>query len=310
MPARRPGPRSQPQRLVIGGYEHEWPPAFESFVARELVGRDAVDLVRLGDLADAPLVLAAGFVSALVVQAERLGLKELLLLQECRRVSPRTALVAVATTGRFGMKSALEGGATAFLSWPASAEAVRQALRSGEVAGGNMSEAVPHTTQDLAGERPVGSSSPAGAGSGGEVAPAKHEQVETVLALAALDAQLHEDEPQPRVRARAVPRPREAEVPKVPASPRRRRPDLEAQRTAARKRLPADVVVLYDRALRSGREPLVVKLVSGICSGCNLQLATSIAQRVRRSRSLAACPHCGRLLYEVTDAGAGARTGK
>lgn len=288
---------------MIGGYEHEWPPAFESFVARELVGRDAVDLVRLGDLADAPLVLAAGFVSALVVQAERLGLKELLLLQECRRVSPRTALVAVATTGRFGMKSALEGGATAFLSWPASAEAVRQALRSGEVAGGNMSEAVPHTTQDLAAERPVGSSSP-------EVALAKHEQVETVLALAALDAQLHEDDPQPRIRARAVPRPRATEAPKVPASPRRRRPDLEAQRTAARKRLPADVVVLYDRALRSGREPLLAKLVSGVCSGCNLQLATSIAQRVRKSRSLAACPHCGRLLHEVTDAGAGARTGK
>ena len=303
MPDPRPGPGSQPARLVIGGYEHEWPPAFESFVARELVGRDAVDLVRLGDLADAPLVLAAGFVSALVVQAERLGLKELLLLQECRRVSPRTALVAVATTGRFGMKSALEGGATAFLSWPASAEAVRQALRSGEVAGGNMSEAVPHTTQDLAAERPVGSSSP-------EVALAKHEQVETVLALAALDAQLHEDDPQPRIRARAVPRPRAAEAPKVPASPRRRRPDLEAQRTAARKRLPADVVVLYDRALRSGREPLLAKLVSGICSGCNLQLATSIAQRVRKSRSLAACPHCGRLLHEVTDAGAGARAGK
>lgn len=125
---------------MIGGYEHEWPPAFEAFLARELVGRDAVDLVRLGDLAEAPSVLAAGPVAALVVQAERLGMKELLVLQECRRVSPRTSLVVVATTGRFGMKSALEGGATAFLSWPASADVVRQALRSGGAAA-DMSRA-------------------------------------------------------------------------------------------------------------------------------------------------------------------------
>ena len=136
MAAPQAGPRNvrRPRRLVIGGYEHEWPPDFEAFLARELVGRDAVDLVRLGDLAAAPSVLAGGHVAALVVQAERLGMRELLVLQECRQISPRTALVVVATTGRFGMKSALEGGATAFLSWPASADVVRQALRSGGAA--------------------------------------------------------------------------------------------------------------------------------------------------------------------------------
>ncbi len=272
---------------MIGGYEHEWPPAFESFVARELVGRDAVDLVRLGDLAEAPRVLGTGLVSALVVQAERLGLKELLLLQECRRVSPGTALVVVATTGRSGMKSALEGGATAFLSWPASPEAVRQALRSGSatadgadgpgkvqrvhaVVGGRMDEAVSHSQQDPATDR---------ASSGGEAVVSRREQLEAVLALAALDAQLRQD-----------------------AAPQRRRPGLEAQRATTRERLPAEVVALYDRALRACREPLVVRLVSGTCSGCYLQLATGIAQRVRRGRTLAACPHCGRLLYESADA--------
>ena len=251
---------------MIGGYEHEWPPAFESFVARELVGRDAAEVVRLGDLAEAPAVLGAGGVSALVVQAERLGLTGLLTLQECRRVSPETALVVVGTTGRFGMKNALEGGATAFLAWPASAEALRQALGSGgvrgadagrerhEVAGGRMEDAL-----------------------AGEATLSKQEQADTVLALAALDAQLHSEAP----------------------APREPRAQLEARRAAARRRLPPDVVALYDRAQRSGREPVVTKLAaSGTCSGCYLQLATSIAQRVRKGRCLAACPHCGRLLYE------------
>jgi len=122
---------TEARRLAVWGYEHEWPPAFEALLARELVGRDAIELVRLGELTEAPELIAREQVLALVVQAERLGIKELLLLQECRRSSPPTAVVVVATTDGLGMKSALEGGATAFVSWPASADVLRQALRSG-----------------------------------------------------------------------------------------------------------------------------------------------------------------------------------
>lgn len=120
--------------LAVAGYEHEWPVDFEALLARELIGRDGARVVRLAGLDEAPALLRRGEVTALVVNADRLGLKEMLLLRECRRVEPRTAVVVVAITAARGIKDALEGGATAFVSWPASAAVVRQALRSGQEA--------------------------------------------------------------------------------------------------------------------------------------------------------------------------------
>jgi hypothetical protein len=66
--------------------------------------------------------LSAANVSALIVNASRLGLKG---NAACRSA----ALVVVRTTLAHGLKDALEGGATAFLSWPASPELFRRALR-------------------------------------------------------------------------------------------------------------------------------------------------------------------------------------
>jgi DNA-binding NarL/FixJ family response regulator len=117
--------------LAVVGYEYEWPVDFEALVARELVGRDGALVVRLAEIDEAPALLGEGEVTALVVNADRLGLKEILLLRECRRVAPQTAVVVVAITASRGIKDALEGGATAFVSWPASAAVFRQALRSG-----------------------------------------------------------------------------------------------------------------------------------------------------------------------------------
>jgi DNA-binding NtrC family response regulator len=120
-----------PLHLALAGYEHEWPPDFEAFVARELIGRDGALVARLAELGDAPSFLSASEVTALIVNANRLGLKGKVALRECRRVSPSTAVVVVATTAIHGLKDALEGGATAFVSWPASPEVLRRALHSG-----------------------------------------------------------------------------------------------------------------------------------------------------------------------------------
>jgi len=120
-----------PLHLALAGYEHEWPADFEAFVARELVGRDGAFVARIADLGDAPAFLGASEVTALVVNANRLGLTGKVALLECRRISPSTAVVVVATTAAHGLKDALEGGATAFVSWPASPEVVRRALQSG-----------------------------------------------------------------------------------------------------------------------------------------------------------------------------------
>ena len=124
-------PQAEPLRLALAGYEHEWPPDFEAFVARELISRDGAFVVRLGELAEAPELLRSSEVTALVINANRLGLKAVVALRECRRISPGTAVVVIATTTARGLKDALEGGATAFLTWPAPAEVVRRALRSG-----------------------------------------------------------------------------------------------------------------------------------------------------------------------------------
>jgi hypothetical protein len=135
-----------------------------------------------------------------------------------------------------------------------------------------MSDSAPEGVRSLAAEShgpgPVARATGPNPGGAGELS--KQDQVEAVLALAALDS--------------------------------RRGQGTEAQRSASRKRLPPEVLALYDLALRAGRKPLVAQLVSGICSGCNLRLATSLAQRVRKSRLVLACPHCGRLLYELAGA--------
>jgi DNA-binding NtrC family response regulator len=120
-----------PMHLALAGYEHEWPADFEAFVARELIGRDGALVARLAELGEAPAFLSASEVTALIVNANRLGLKGKVVLRECRRVSPSTAVVVVATTAVHGLKDALEGGATAFVSWPAAPDVLRQALRSG-----------------------------------------------------------------------------------------------------------------------------------------------------------------------------------
>jgi DNA-binding NtrC family response regulator len=119
-----------PPQLALVGYEHEWPADFEAFVARELVGRDGARIARVADLSEATAYLSANPVDALIVNARLLTLRGKVSLRECHRLSPSTAVVAVAVTAAHGLKDALEGGATAFVSWPAPAEVIRRAVQS------------------------------------------------------------------------------------------------------------------------------------------------------------------------------------
>jgi DNA-binding NarL/FixJ family response regulator len=116
--------------LAFLGFEQGWPADLEAFVARELVGRDGATIERLADVSDAPTLLRSKGLTALVVNAEHLGPRTQVVLRECRRLSPATAVVVVGSSQPRGLKDALEVGATAFLSWPASPEVFRQALRS------------------------------------------------------------------------------------------------------------------------------------------------------------------------------------
>jgi len=125
------GDASETLHVALASYEHEWPSDFEAFVAGELVGRDGALVARLAELSDAPAFLSSSEVTALIVNANRLELRGKVALRECRRIAPRTAVVVVATSAKHGLADALESGATAFVAWPAAADVVRRALRSG-----------------------------------------------------------------------------------------------------------------------------------------------------------------------------------
>lgn len=116
--------------VLLVGDPREWPPELESFLAGQGYVTD-----RLAELdAVVPRLEQAesGAVRALLVVARPLGASDLLTLRRVRESSPATAIVAVTTTPTSpDLKRAFESGATAFLSWPASKQALRQAVESG-----------------------------------------------------------------------------------------------------------------------------------------------------------------------------------
>ena len=69
------------------------------------------------------------------------------------------------------------------------------------------------------------------------------------------------------------------------------------RRTLGEKLSPA-VREAYDRALRGGRQPAVVRLVGSVCGGCHMRLHSTLDQKIRQRLGAAPCPHCLRLVYD------------
>jgi hypothetical protein len=63
-------------------------------------------------------------------------------------------------------------------------------------------------------------------------------------------------------------------------------------------KLSAETLETYHRALRAGRRPAVVRLVTSVCSGCHVRLHSKLDHQIRQRRGVAACPHCLRLVYD------------
>jgi predicted nucleic acid-binding Zn-ribbon protein len=59
-----------------------------------------------------------------------------------------------------------------------------------------------------------------------------------------------------------------------------------------------EILEAYNRALRAGRRPAVVRLAANVCSGCNVRLHSTLEQKIRRRRGVGSCPHCLRLVYD------------
>ena len=122
--AAAPGPRS---KIVMIGDRRDWPAEMETILTREGYVTDHV-----AELHAVVPYLANGAVRALLVVARPLGASDLLIVRQIREASPQTGIVVVTRTPTSpDLKRAFESGATAFLSWPASREALRQALGSG-----------------------------------------------------------------------------------------------------------------------------------------------------------------------------------
>jgi len=63
-------------------------------------------------------------------------------------------------------------------------------------------------------------------------------------------------------------------------------------------KLSSEILEAYNRSLRAGRRPAVVRLAANVCSGCNVRLHSTLEQKVRKRRGVGACPRCLRLVYD------------
>jgi DNA-binding response OmpR family regulator len=115
--------------VLLVGNEQDWPKELKASLHDDGYAADSV-----AELSLVPARLADGRVRALFVFARPLGASDLLVLRRVREASPRTAIVAVTRTPTDpDLKRAFESGATSFLSWPASPDALRHAVESGDL---------------------------------------------------------------------------------------------------------------------------------------------------------------------------------
>ncbi len=90
----------------------------------------------------------------------------------------------------------------------------------------------------------------------------------------------------------------EAEVLTLSTENQRRSVEVAEPRAALGARISADVLEAYGMALRSGREPVIARLVGSVCTGCHVRLHSKLEHQIRQRWGIAACPHCLRLVYD------------
>jgi predicted nucleic acid-binding Zn-ribbon protein len=68
-------------------------------------------------------------------------------------------------------------------------------------------------------------------------------------------------------------------------------------REAVARRVPRPLLARYELLLEVGRNPVVVAIERGACSGCHVRLPTMVEYKARRAAAVHTCPHCRRMLY-------------
>ena len=68
-------------------------------------------------------------------------------------------------------------------------------------------------------------------------------------------------------------------------------------REETRRCVPKALLERYERLFGIGRNPVIVGMDRGSCSGCHVRLATMVEHQARRKPGIYSCPHCRRILY-------------
>lgn len=72
--------------------------------------------------------------------------------------------------------------------------------------------------------------------------------------------------------------------------------ELKAARSAAEEGIEPAYMERY-KAIRENRFPVMAKLVSDQCTGCNMGLPSAVSKQIAGSDEIVECENCGRILY-------------
>ena len=78
--------------------------------------------------------------------------------------------------------------------------------------------------------------------------------------------------------------------------------ELDGRRAEAVQHVEKALLARYTKLKSTRKDLAVVRVISGTCSGCRLQLAPQLVAEVKRSLELHTCTFCNRILYYEEDA--------
>jgi predicted nucleic acid-binding Zn-ribbon protein len=74
---------------------------------------------------------------------------------------------------------------------------------------------------------------------------------------------------------------------------------LDKKRKKAGKVVPAPILGRYEFIRSRLRNPVIVPVTEGICSGCNIMIPPQIYNELQKGKQILSCPNCQRLIYWV-----------
>jgi hypothetical protein len=71
----------------------------------------------------------------------------------------------------------------------------------------------------------------------------------------------------------------------------------EEKRVALRKKIPGDILAIYERVKNRNNGVGVISVWKEVCNGCHMNIPPQLYNELQRSTELLACPNCNRIMY-------------